>query len=175
MYIRTSEGLGQTKLPSADKSPCWQDEWPAKIVESAIMNGSTHELTEFHLGESKLRTKHRAWIKNIFVPAILKSWQTTKPIRTISLIGYADSVGNQLSNYNLGLKRAKAVRQQIIDRIQAKRPDLLSKIKIEVFSQGECWNFGKKQRFHRRVSVAATSETFSPEQSSTYSPVPSSN
>ena len=158
MYLHTSEGLGQEKLPSIQDTPCLQDAVPWMQLGNSIVH---RELNEFHFRDPNLRTWHKAWIKNHLIPAILKSWQTTRPIRTIVLVGNADSVGNQSFNYALGLKRAKAVRKRISDGIKAKRPDLLDKIKIEVFSQGECWPLGKRQRSHRVVSLFATDKTVS--------------
>jgi len=168
MYIRTSEGLGQTHLPSTYGTPCWQDKIPIDVINDAVSEGNGKGLTEFHFRESKLRTKHKAWIKNHFVPAIVKSWQTTSPIRTIILVGYSDEIGGQLFNYNLGLERAKAVRKEIVDRIKKENPDLLGKIKFELFSKGECWPMitsGNRERENRWVWVAATNQMLSQAQS----------
>ncbi len=82
-------------------------------------------LDDFEGRESELRTKHKVRIKNEFVPRIVLSWrtskpiykqlvpkivqrlQTSKPIRTIILIGHPEEPGTPTFNYNLGLSVLK--------------------------------------------------------------------
>ena len=138
MYIRTRGHLGQFKWRRAqwakfhDRSCLWdsQDLIPDWEVFNRMIIKQT--LDDFEGRESELRTKHKVWIKNEFVHRIVLSWrtskpiykqlvpqivqrfQTSKPIRTIILIGHTDEPGTPTFNYNLGLKRAKAVCHRII-------------------------------------------------------------
>ena len=158
MYVQINEGLGQQPLSSVRDRQCLEDTLAPRIIDEILINNDLPRLAEFHFRESKLRTRHRVWIKKHFVPSLVKSWQTAKPIRTIALIGRTDEVGDPLTNYKLGLERAKAVRKQIVNEILDQNADLLCKIKIEVFSQGECWptiRSGKRERRNRSVLVVA--------------------
>ena len=63
MYIQTRQGLGQQQLPLGQGTPCWPDELPSELFP-------VQALTEFHFRESKLRTRHRTWIKyHSFLPS----------------------------------------------------------------------------------------------------------
>jgi len=166
VYIQIAEALGQAQLPSRSRALCWQDAVPWEpILLSGLMVERT--LDEFNYRESNLRTRHKTWIRRRFVPAIVRSWRTSKPMRTIILVGHTDEIGDPLDNYKLGLGRAKAVRDQVLKEIEDQSPGLGAKIKIEVFSQGECWPLvrsGKRERRNRRVWVGAMSEILSPAQ-----------
>ena len=166
MYIQTAEALGQAQLPSTYGTPCLQDAVP---WESIYLSGIVVEQTldEFNYRESNLRTRHKTWIRRRLAPRIIQSWRTSTPIRTIILVGHTDEVGNPSDNYKLGLARAKAVRDQLLKDIESQRPGLGGKIKIEVFSQGECRPLvrsDKRERRNRRVWVGATNEILSPAQ-----------
>lgn len=166
MYIQTAEALGQTQSPSTYGTPCWQDAVP---WEPILLSGLMVErvLDEFNYRESNLRTKHKTWIRRRFIPAIVRSWRTSKPIRTIILVGHTDEVGDPLENYKLGLARAQAVRDRVLKEIEDQSPGLGGKITIETFSSGECWPLvrsGKRERRNRRVWVGAMNEILSPAQ-----------
>jgi outer membrane protein OmpA-like peptidoglycan-associated protein len=166
------EGVGQPNLLSLYMTPCIQDD-PSKFIDFALMNSTIHKvLNEFDFRKSNLRTWHKTWIKLQFAPAIKASWRTSKPIRTIILIGHTDEVGEQSANYQLGKDRANAVAEEIKKGIG---PDLSSKIKIETFSSGECWPTlpafkeeaggqlkrvrPEREKRNRRVDVYAANQT----------------
>jgi hypothetical protein len=173
MYIRTSGNLGQVQSPSVYKTPCWQDNLP-----NVFINFRKHivdkTLDGFVFRKFSLTPRHASWINNQFVPQIIQSWQTNAPIRTIILIGHTDELGDQTFNYNLGLNRAKAVRQSIFKEIDERQKGLVGKIKIVTFSRGECWptiKGGKRDRRNRRVEVYAFSSV--PASATGYTPPPS--
>ena len=162
MYIRTSGHLGQAEMPGVYGTPCLWDKQnliPDWDVMGFIL--VKKNLDDFYVPKFDLRTKHKVWIRNQFVPRIVQSWQTSKPIRTIILVGHTDEPGNLSYNYTLGLNRAKAVCHRIIKEINDRDKGLAKKINIVTFSFGECWPLiksGKFNRRNRRVEVYATDQ-----------------
>ena len=137
MYVQTAKTLGQAQLPTASGRPCLEDKVPiAFIALSALIVDQS--LERFNFRKSNLRPFHNTWIRHRFVPLILKSWRTARPIRTIILVGHADEVGSPLDNYKLGLARAKAVRDRLLKELARQRPGITAKIAIRTFSSGEC-------------------------------------
>ncbi len=175
MYISTSSNFGQVLSPSTYGKQCLQDLYP---IEFVLLNGPIVEksLDDFYIGKWRLRSKHKYWILNNFVPQILQSWKTSKPIRTIMLVGHADEVGEQAFNYDLGLKRAKEVQALILNTVIQKDKNLAGKINILTFSQGECWPRVKNAKYNprnRRVEVFALSAVYPPTPGPTpQNPVP---
>ena len=164
MYISTSSNFGQVLSPSTYGKQCLQDLYPLEFVllNSPIVEKS---LDDFYIGKWQLRSKHKYWILKYFVQQILQSWKTSKPIRTIILVGNVDEVGEQAFNYNLGLKRAKEVQAFIISMVNQKDKNLVGKIHILTYSQGECWPRVKNAKYNprnRRVDVFALSEVYPP-------------
>lgn len=156
MYIQSYAGLGQKELPSTYGTPCLQDD-TAKRLEFALFSDTVSKsLDEFNFRESRLRTWHKTWIKRRFVPAVVASWRTSKPIQTIILVGHADEVGEPSINYRLGKDRAAGVANELKTQLEAQSPGLISKITIETYSAGECWPLikgGKRERRNRYVTV----------------------
>jgi hypothetical protein len=161
MYLQTT--LGQVQLPSRSGASCVQDEQPIKFIEQINLSPGFvgKSLDEFNYRKTDLRTWHKTWIRHTFVPAIVRSWQTSTPIRTILLIGHTDEVGEASDNYQMGLARAQAVRSYLQEQIGTRNPELLKKITTKVLSSGECWpqiRGGKRERLNRRVEILATPE-----------------
>jgi outer membrane protein OmpA-like peptidoglycan-associated protein len=180
MYVPTTKALGQAQLPTSSGNPCLQDKVPVEFIglSTLIVDQS---LERFNFRKSNLRTFHSTWIRRRFVPIILKGWRTTRPIRTIILVGHADEVGSPLDNYKLGLARAQAVRDRLLKELARQRPSITAKIAIRTFSSGECWPriaSGKREMCNRRVSVFAMYERLparrsaSPESPPTRRPSP---
>jgi outer membrane protein OmpA-like peptidoglycan-associated protein len=164
MYIRTHErilahdGLSQAELPSIDGTPCLQDDVRSRLEFARLSDSITKTLDDFPFGEPTLKKTHKTWIRRQLVPAIVASWRTSKPIRTIILLGDADEVGQPSFNYKLGKARADAVSKELTKEIEDQSRGLSSKITIEVYSRGECWpvvKSGKKEKRNRRVDVFA--------------------
>jgi len=174
MYIQIGEGLGQEQLPTSSGKLCLQDNVP---LESILLSGIIidHTLDEFNFRKSDLRTRHKTWIRRRLVPAIIRSWRTSTPMRTIVLIGHADEVGDQAVNYKLGLARAEAVRDRIMADLKRLNSEVAGKIAIKTFSQGECWPQipgGKRERRNRRVVVWGIGDVLPP-AGRTKNPAPS--
>jgi outer membrane protein OmpA-like peptidoglycan-associated protein len=160
MYVQSAKALGQAQLPSSSDKPCLQDKVPTAFIglSTLIVDQS---LERFNFRKSNLRTFHKTWIRARFVPVILKSWRTTRPIRTIILVGHADEVGSPLDNYKLGSARAQEVRDQLLKELARQDPGITAKITIRTFSSGECWPriaSGKREMSNRRVHVFAMYE-----------------
>lgn len=69
-------------------------------------------LARFDFDKSTLRPEHLPLIRNI-TQCVVDSFGTPKPIRSILVIGHADTVGKEGYNCGLGLRRAAAVKQAL--------------------------------------------------------------
>ena len=156
MYLHTSLALGQAELPSAYGTACLQDDVKQRVEAALLSDNVSKNLDQFVFKSPKLLDWHRTWIKRQFVPAIVKSFLTDKPIKTIILVGDADEIGTPARNYKLGKERAEAVREELKTQLKLASPGVAAKVTIEVFSRGECWpvvKSGKKEARNRRVEV----------------------
>jgi len=156
MYLHTTIRLGQAELPSAYGTPCLQDDVKGRVEAALLSDTVSKNLDQFFFKVPGLRAWHRTWIKRQFVPAIVASFRTDKPIRTVILVGDADEIGEPANNYKLGKARAEAVRAELKKQIACANRALAGKVTIEVFSRGECWPLvktGKKEARNRRVEV----------------------
>jgi len=161
MYLHTGQGFGQAELPSAYGTPCLQDEVGARLKAAVLADTISKNLDDFCFRGAALRTWHKTWIKQQFVPAIVASERTKKPVRKIILVGDADEIGQPAFNYKLGKARAEAVRKELTGEIELQSRGLGRKIAIEVYSRGECWpavKSGKKEGRNRRVEVFGVKE-----------------
>jgi outer membrane protein OmpA-like peptidoglycan-associated protein len=68
---------------------------------------------------------------------VVASWNTRRPIRTIRLIGHADSRGSAGYNLALGQWRALAVRDRLVAAIRKMRPAILQQVRFIPQSMGE--------------------------------------
>jgi hypothetical protein len=156
MYLHTSPALGQAELPSAYGTPCLQDDVKQRVEAALLSDNVSKNLDQFVFKSPKLLAWHRTWIKRQFVPAIVKSFLTDKPIKTIILVGDADEIGTPARNYKLGKDRAEAVREELKTQLNLASRGVAAKVTMEVFSRGECWpvvKSGKKEARNRRVEV----------------------
>jgi len=158
MYLHASHPLGQVELPSRSGTLCTQDDVKGRIEAALLSDNVSKTLDDFNFRDPGLRTWHRTWIKRQFVPAIVASFKTNKPIRTVILIGDADEIGEPGPNYKLGKARAESVRAELKKELKG----LATKVTIEVFSRGECWPIiqgGKREGRNRRVEVFGVRDT----------------
>src|SRR5262249_37682557 len=68
--------------------------------------------------------------------AVVRSWKTARPIRTIRMVVHADSRGPAAYNLSLGGRRALAVRDRLAAVIRRLKPDLIARIKFTPQTQG---------------------------------------
>lgn len=156
MYLHTAQGFGRAELPSAYGTPCLQDDVAGRLKAAVRADTLSKNLDDFFFKSPALRAWHKTWIKQQFVPVIVASERTSKPVRKIILVGDADEIGQPAFNYKLGKARAEAVSNELKKQIECKSRGLASKIAIEVYSRGECWpavKSGKKEGRNRRVEV----------------------
>jgi hypothetical protein len=161
MYLHTVQGFGQAELPSVYGTPCLQDEVGGRLKAAMRADTLSKNLDDFFFRSPALRTWHKTWIKQQFVPAIVASERTSKPVRKIILVGDADEIGEPAFNYKLGKARAEAVSKELTKQIELRSRGLASKIAIEVYSRGECWpavKSAKKEGRNRRVEVFGVKE-----------------
>jgi hypothetical protein len=178
MYVHTTVRLGQAELPSVSGAPCLQDDVRGRVEAALLSDTVSKNLDQFFFKGSGLRAWHRTWIRRQFVPAIVASFRTDKPIRTVILVGDADEIGEPAPNYKLGKARAEAVREELKKQIALANRGLAGKVTIEVFSRGECWPLvktGKKEARNRRVEVfgvRAAAPTTTPQAGPRSAPAP---
>jgi outer membrane protein OmpA-like peptidoglycan-associated protein len=92
-------------------------------------------LDRFEFDRFALQPFHIPPIERI-VRTVVTSWNTAQPIRTIRLVGYADSRGDPSYNNALGLKRASIVHNRLAAAIRTQKGALIGKIKFIVQTMG---------------------------------------
>jgi outer membrane protein OmpA-like peptidoglycan-associated protein len=68
---------------------------------------------------------------------IVASWRGSQPVRTIHLVGHTDRTGRGAYNVTLGLRRAQAIRSELIAAIERLSPGLTQQMNIMPQSLGE--------------------------------------
>jgi OmpA family len=97
----------------------------AACAPPAVVN----TLDRFEFDRFTLQPFHIPTIERIAHTAVT-SWNTAQPIRTIRLVGHADSRGNPSYNNALGLRRATAVRDRLAVAIRMRNSGLTGRIKF---------------------------------------------
>jgi len=93
-------------------------------------------LSRFAFNRTDISPAHRARI-TAAARVIVASWSTPRPIRTIRLVGHTDSRGAAAYNIGLGMRRARAVQNELRMAIRRLRPALVSRIRFVPQSLGE--------------------------------------
>jgi outer membrane protein OmpA-like peptidoglycan-associated protein len=93
-------------------------------------------LDRFAFNRTDISPAHRARI-TAAARAIVASWSTPRPIRTIRLVGHTDSRGAAAYNIGLGQRRARAVEREFKLAIGRLRPTLVRRIRFVPQSLGE--------------------------------------
>jgi len=93
-------------------------------------------LSGFAFNRNDISPAHRARIAAA-ARVIVASWSTPRPIRTIRLVGHTDSRGAAAYNIGLGMRRARAVQNELRMAIRRLRPSLVSRIRFVPQSLGE--------------------------------------
>jgi len=120
MYVRTHENLG----------------YFAQVAAPALIRKDCEVLDHFRFNSASLRSFHTQEIIDI-ARRVVSSQSTSQPIRSIRIIGHADSEGTQEVNRRVGLMRALAVRQDLFNTINLMRPGLASGIAFQHDTRGE--------------------------------------
>jgi V8-like Glu-specific endopeptidase len=93
-------------------------------------------LDRFQFDHPTLRPFH-APILTAVARAVVASWSTRQPVRTVRLAGHTDSRGPSAYNVVLGQRRAEAVRNALVQTINRLRAGLSRRINFAVESFGE--------------------------------------
>lgn len=95
------------------------------------------QIDNFDFGSAEILPRHQPQIIGI-ARCIMESERTATPVRHLRLIGHTDSVGSSADNLALGLRRAEAVRREILGAIarMTGRPASAALV-IDVESRGE--------------------------------------
>jgi hypothetical protein len=96
---------------------------------------AVHILDRFEFDRFALQPFHLPLIERIG-RTVVTSWSSAQPIRTIRLVGHADSRGDPSYNNALGLRRASAVRNRLAAAIRMHRAGLIGRIKFVVQTMG---------------------------------------
>jgi hypothetical protein len=136
MYVQTYNGLGQGIGP--DISRVLQ-----KLPQRVPIN-----LDRFLFDRHTLTPRLERKVDR-FASEVVKSWQTSKPIQTIYLIGHADDRGSHTYNDNLGERRAQSVKRRLVGALDALQAGLSKQIQFKVGTRG------KRQPAARRKTRAA--------------------
>lgn len=93
-------------------------------------------LNRFRFNRATVRPHHLPQIRHL-AQRIVASWRTSRPIRTVRLIGHTDNRGSAGFNVNLGERRAKAVGERLVRAINRLQPGLTRRLRIVAQSRGE--------------------------------------
>lgn len=157
-----------------------QSQW---LFEAPLMEGSSSQskritlsmrpkpylkLDRFLFDKASLTERLKKMVDNL-ANTVVRSWNSTQPIKVIRLIGHTDNTGAEKYNIGLGDRRAKAVEVTLQNKLKG----LLGRIKIVVEpSPGESEptadNKTKEGRArNRRVEVFITTGVLTPAPSPT--------
>ena len=74
-------------------------------------------IDRFDFNKSSLTERLRSMVNNL-ATAVTLSWRTAQPITTVRLVGHTDSTGDEKYNRGLGDRRAQAVKDELLNRLQ---------------------------------------------------------
>jgi hypothetical protein len=92
-------------------------------------------LDRFGFDQAAVPPFHGPLIGNI-AHTVVSSWNTPFPVRSVQVVGFADSRGTAAYNAALGQRRATAVHGQLSSAIGNLGPPVLQKLKFTVGSEG---------------------------------------
>jgi outer membrane protein OmpA-like peptidoglycan-associated protein len=105
----------------------------------------THVIDKFRFDQSALRhdreRNHFAQIAAI-AKQIVGNWLASRPVHRVCLEGHTDEKGPLEYNFNLGRRRAEAVKRQLqkairVESARTGQPDLSARIRFDLDSSGE--------------------------------------
>jgi outer membrane protein OmpA-like peptidoglycan-associated protein len=102
---------------------------PPKLIEFVMPNN-------FPFKGTTMPSVHNNAIKRVAHLLVFSSTIGT-PIRDVQVIGHADKAGSDATNINVGLDRAKDVRQRLINEMNRIRPGSSAGVLITPLSEGE--------------------------------------
>jgi outer membrane protein OmpA-like peptidoglycan-associated protein len=93
-------------------------------------------LDRFLHNQARLMPFHTPMIDRL-ASHVVASWRTPQPVRTIRLVGHTDPTGREAYNLALGLRRAQAIRSELMAAIERLSPGLTQQMNIIPQSLGE--------------------------------------
>jgi outer membrane protein OmpA-like peptidoglycan-associated protein len=93
-------------------------------------------LDRFLHNQARLMPFHTPMIDRL-ASHVVASWRTPQPVRTIRLVGHTDPTGREAYNLALGLRRAQAIRSELMAAIERLSPGLTRQMNIIPQSLGE--------------------------------------
>lgn len=93
-------------------------------------------LDRFLHNQARLMPFHTPMIDRL-ASHVVASWRTPQPVRTIRLVGHTDPTGREAYNLALGLRRAQAIRSELMAAIERLSPGLTQHMNIIPQSLGE--------------------------------------
>src|SRR5215470_2704333 len=92
-------------------------------------------LDRFVLNQASLRPFHVPFI-DLLADRIAASWRTPRPVRVLTLVGHTDASGPSPYNFQLGRRRASAVRARLQTALTKANSSLPARVRIFAFSAG---------------------------------------
>jgi hypothetical protein len=124
---------------------------PVKLPTRCPGLAPVERIDNFDFGSDRVLPRHQPKIVAI-ARCVIESERTASPIRKQTVVGHTDSVGNEPENQALGLRRAEAVKSEIlaaIRRITGRAP----KLQIATETRGEGEPVSADAGANRRVEV----------------------
>lgn len=92
-------------------------------------------IDEFEFGKADVLPRHQPLIVGI-ARCVVESEKSSTPVRRLRCVGHTDPVGSDSDNVSLGLRRAEAIRDEILKTIR-RMTSRAPSVAIEVDSRGE--------------------------------------
>lgn len=141
---------------------------PGKVIEvpPICIGKPDFRLDRFLFDKATLRrdeTRNHFCEIDCIAREIVRRWSTPNPVRHVCLVGHTDEIGAPGYNFDLGKRRARAVKDELCNALQyharcANRQDIFATLTIAVTSAGEhdprvARTTGAARELNRRVHV----------------------
>lgn len=114
--------------------------------------GPQEVLDQFGHDSSTTTPAHLARLR-LIARCIRDSQRSSRPIRTIRIVGHASAEGSDAYNQALGQRRAETVLARLRTELDALQPGLSGRLAIVAESRGERELTGRGRPFDRRVAI----------------------
>lgn len=109
-------------------------------------------LDNFDFDREQIKAEHRTKLAAL-ARNLIRSQRSRQPIRSVSVVGHTDPVGDDAYNFALGARRAKQVADELRRTLERIRPGSSRRITITTGSAGEKSPISRHAAQNRRVAI----------------------
>jgi outer membrane protein OmpA-like peptidoglycan-associated protein len=138
----------------------------AVVTRPDVIKPAAARLDGFDFDRSELEPAHKSVLDGL-AGRIAGTWVAGQPIVTVRVVGHTDPEGSAQHNLGLGLRRALAVRKELMRALERKQRNLSAKVLILASSKGESERVDMSgapegQARNRRVEVFLSTRALQP-------------